>query len=80
MLFKQLKFCKSVMATEYCYITFSMYMRKFTYLLHSCPSYVREDNSFPLKDGGMTCAALLSNRPLTETLVVWGQDSPESAI
>jgi hypothetical protein len=55
LLLKQLKFWKSITATEYCYITFSMYMDKFTYLLHSCPSYFREDNSFPLKDGGMTC-------------------------
>jgi hypothetical protein len=37
----------------------------------SCYSYVREDNSFPLEDGGMTCVALLSNRPLTETTAVW---------
>jgi hypothetical protein len=54
-----------------CYNIFSVYVYNFAYVMASCYSYVREDNSFPLEDGGMTCVALLSNRPLTETIAVW---------
>lgn len=51
------------------------------------PHMLREDNPFPLGDGGMTRVTLPSNRPLTETLVVWSrafhcgpvQSSSESA-